>query len=93
MIMKINPYNAGMSINWGNALGALGKYDEAIAAYREALRIKPDWVEARYHLANRLHGLGRFEEAIREYREVLRQRPEFAEAGRALDAALARQER
>ena len=91
MVMKINPRNAGMSINLGNALGALGKYDEAIAAYREALRIKPDWVEARFHLANRLHGLGRLEEAIREYREVLRRRPEFAEAGRALDAALARQ--
>jgi SpoVK/Ycf46/Vps4 family AAA+-type ATPase len=47
--------------------------DQAIAALREALRISPDNVPLRRHLAETLLGLGRFAEAEQEYRRALAQ--------------------
>ncbi len=37
--------------NRANALLMVGKYDEAIAAYEQALGLKPDWLAARGNLA------------------------------------------
>lgn len=37
--------------NGGNALARLGKFPEAVASYREALKQRPDWPEAKANLA------------------------------------------
>ena len=45
--------------------GDQGKLDEAIAAYREAIRLKPDYAEAHYNLGIALRGQGKLDEADR----------------------------
>jgi len=76
-----------------NNLGALlreaGKTDDAIAQFKEALRIKPDLPEAHYNLGVTLARLDRFPEAIEQYDQALRLKPDFAEAHYNFGIALA----
>ena len=72
----------------GNALIRQGKLDEASAAYREAIRLKPDDAEGHYGLGNALKGQGKLDEAIAEYREAIRLKPDHAEAHCNLGSAL-----
>ncbi len=65
--------------NLGNVLCDQGKLDEAIAAYREAARLKPDLAGAHNGLGNVLCDQGKLDEAITEFR-VLRLKPDYAEA-------------
>jgi hypothetical protein len=62
------------------ALSTLGRQDEAEAAYREALRLRPDFADAYNNLGNALHALGRPDEAEASLREALRLRPDNAVA-------------
>ena len=50
--------------------------EEAVAEYTAAVRLKPDYAEARSNLAAALAALGRTTEAAAQYREVLRQKPD-----------------
>ena len=59
------------------ALYSLGKYDEAIKAYDEAIRLDPEDAEARYNKGNALKSLGKHDEA---YDEAIRIDPELAVA-------------
>jgi tetratricopeptide (TPR) repeat protein len=52
--------------NLGNALAAQGQLDAAIAACREAIRLKPEFAEAHYTLGLALQQLGRFVEGATE---------------------------
>jgi Flp pilus assembly protein TadD len=72
-------------------LAEQGKLPEAIAEYREALQLKPDYPEAHNNLGNALAGQGNLEAAIAEYREALQLKPDYPEAHNNLGAALARQ--
>jgi hypothetical protein len=54
--------------------------DEAIAEFREALRLKPDFAEAHTNIGLALQAEGRLDEAIAEYREALQTRGNFPEA-------------
>ena len=72
----------------GNALIRKDKLDEASAAYREAIRLKPDDAEGHYGLGNALKGQGKLDEAIAEYREAIRLKPDHAEAHCNLGSAL-----
>lgn len=66
--------------NLGNALMKQGNVLEATDHYREAVRIKPDYVSAHNNLGATLAVQGRNEEALFHYREALRLEPDFAEA-------------
>ncbi len=61
----------------GNALGNLGRYEEAIASYDQALKIKPDdntaWCNRGVILCD---NLGRYEEAIASYDQALKIKPD-----------------
>ena len=61
----------------GKALKALGKRQEAIAAYREAVLRRPEMVELHQELARALEEEGRKKEASAEWRRLL----ELAPAG------------
>ena len=58
----------------------LNLFDEAIACYRTALSIKPDFCEAYINLGNEIKEMGKLEEAIDLYKKALVINPNFAEA-------------
>ena len=67
--------------NLGAALHSQGKLDEAIAAYRAALRIKPGYAKAICNLGTALADQGKLDEAVAAYGEALRLKQDYAEAG------------
>ena len=74
--------------NVGVALRGKGLLDEAIAACREALRLKPDYAEAHSNLGVALRNKGQLDEAIAVYRQALRIKPTYAETHRTIWAML-----
>jgi tetratricopeptide (TPR) repeat protein len=74
--------------NLGVALNDAGKREEAMAHYREAIRMKPSYEEAHFNLGNNLSAQGRTDEAILNYQEALRLRPNYAKAHNNLAALL-----
>jgi Flp pilus assembly protein TadD len=70
------------------ALAKEGQLDEAIRQYQQAIRLKPDYADARNSLGIGLFGKGRTDEAIRQFREVLRLKPGYADAHNNLAGAL-----
>jgi tetratricopeptide (TPR) repeat protein len=69
-------------------LSALGKLEEAIAEYRIAIELKPDYAEAHCDLGHALSASGDKHGAIAAYREAIRVRPDFAGAHYKLAVAL-----
>jgi Tfp pilus assembly protein PilF len=63
--------------NLGRALAAAGRNEEAVASYREALRLFPYLGEERLALGGLLLGLGRPAEAIGELQAGVRTRPDL----------------
>ncbi len=72
----------------GAVYAALGRVEEAVASYDKAIRLKPDYAEARNNLADSLNALGRADAAIATLTEALRIEPDFAEAHNNLGNAL-----
>ncbi|HEY1717936.1 MAG TPA: tetratricopeptide repeat protein [Verrucomicrobiae bacterium] len=62
-------------VNFGVALEKQGRDAEALANYREALRINPRSVQAHNNLANFLDDMGRPDEAFAEYQKALELNP------------------
>jgi Flp pilus assembly protein TadD len=63
-------------LDLGNALGAQGKLDEALAAFQKVLELKPDDPAARHNLGVLLYRHGRISEAIVQWHELLRLQPD-----------------
>ena len=55
----------------------MGRHEEAIADYDEAIRLEPDYAEAYNHRGIARRNLERYEEAIADYDEAIRLRPDF----------------
>jgi tetratricopeptide (TPR) repeat protein len=66
--------------NLGGLLMKQGRAKEAAESYLEAIKAKPDWVDACVNLGGALSELGRSAEAIHYYSEALRMQPEHAVA-------------
>jgi tetratricopeptide (TPR) repeat protein len=64
----------------GVALVNAGRLQEAIEHYEQALRLKPDYVEAHNNLGAALANAGRLQEAIEHYQQALRLKPDFTNA-------------
>ncbi len=64
----------------GIALQEQGRLEEAISHYREAIRLRPHYPEARASLGAALLRLGRTDEAIRQLSETIRMSPMHLEA-------------
>ncbi len=79
---------SGKRIDRGNALRQAGKLDEAIVAYRDAIRIEPGFAEAYSNLGNALQERGRLDQAIAAYKQALRLSPHLAVAHFNLGSAL-----
>ena len=72
----------------GQCLQDQGKLDEAVACYRRALELKPDYAEAHNNLGNALKEQGKLDEAVACYRRALELKPDYAEAHNNLGNAL-----
>ena len=65
--------------NLGIVYDTTGRYGEAIAEYREALELDPDYIEAHNNLAVIYDRMGRNEKAIGELKKVLGLNPGYIE--------------
>ena len=61
----------------GNALDNLKRYEEAIAAYDQAIRLNPNYAVAYNNKGLALHNLKRYEEAIAAYDQAIRLEPKL----------------
>ena len=64
----------------GHAKQALGRFEDAAAHARHAIRIQPDSAMAHYVLGVMLGLMNQFQEAADQYREAIRIRPTLADA-------------
>ncbi len=62
--------------NKGSALYDQGKYDEAIVAFDESLRIDPEYKWAWHYKGNALYKQGEFAQAIQAFNEAIKRKPE-----------------
>lgn len=86
--LALDPDHADAYYNLGNARRALGRLDEAIAAYQEAIRREPGLAEAHNNLGIALVDAGRPDEAVAAYRRAIELRPRHAGAHNNLAIAL-----
>ncbi len=63
---------AGMLNEFGLVRARQGQLEQAIAHFRDAVELEPDFFDARSNLATALHEVGQVEEAIRHYEGALR---------------------
>jgi tetratricopeptide (TPR) repeat protein len=80
----------GQPLAWyslGIAYGELGRHQEAVDAFKEALRLKPDYAEAWNNLGTAYSHQGRYQEAIQACKEALRLKPDYPVAWHNLGVA------
>jgi len=80
--------DAGTYSNLGVVLKARGRLREAIAAYRRAIELKPELVDAYHNLGNALREDGQADAGANAYRRVIQLRPNSADAYNNLGNAL-----
>ena len=89
-VIRIAPgYRAEALCNIGKALFELGRLEEAVARYRQALGLREDFPDAHYNLGLALVALRRQAEAEKAYREAIRLQPDFPAARTDLGRLLA----
>ena len=79
--------------NLGVSLEALGRHDEAEAAYRQAVSIDPNFASAHFNLGNLLQKQGRDIDAEEAFRAALALRPDYGKAWNGLGQVLQHQGR
>jgi tetratricopeptide (TPR) repeat protein len=84
----IVPDSADVHNTLGIAFAEKGRIDEAIAEFREALRLGPDSAPTHWHLGAALAYRGAREEAVEHLRRSVQLDPNNAAARRDLDAVL-----
>jgi tetratricopeptide (TPR) repeat protein len=63
----------------GFCYGELGLRQEAIQAFKQAIKLKPDFAEAYYNLGRAYGNLGFWQEAIEAFKQAIRLEPDYAE--------------
>jgi tetratricopeptide (TPR) repeat protein len=83
-----NPGNATYHANLAEAYRAQGRFEQAIASCRAALRLRTDYPEAANNLGLALLGQGKIDDAVAQFSEALRLKPDYAMACNNLGNAL-----
>ena len=91
--MALQPSLAEAHFNLANGLYCSGRWEEAIAEYRQATQLKPQFAPAWYQLGNALAAHDRLDEAIEALRQAATLQPQHAEAWYNLAHALHRAQR
>jgi tetratricopeptide (TPR) repeat protein len=92
-VLAVNPRAAVAYYARGGMLQVRGEIDAAIAAYRRAAKLRPDFMNAHTELGNLLARQGRFALAAAHYRKAIALRPAPAEDHANLANVLLRQGR
>ena len=87
-LLKEFPNSATLYNIKGAASHGLGRLDQAIEAYNDALSIRPEYALAYSNMANALRDQNRLDEAIKAYSRAISIKPGFAEAYNNLGIAL-----
>ena len=82
------PDSPEIHYNLANALRDLGRLNDAVAGYRQALRLRPDYLKAFNNLGNVLREQGKLAEAVETYRAALAIRPDYAQGHHNLGVTL-----
>jgi tetratricopeptide (TPR) repeat protein len=77
-VTQPDPELARVWFNKGRDLDDLGKYEEAIEAYDEAIRLNPNYAKAWFNKGLSLDDLGKHDEAVKAYDEAIRLDPNNA---------------
>lgn len=74
------PTDAKLEYNHGIDCYKLGQYEEAIASFRTAIRLYPDYIDAYYNLGSLLDYLKQTDEALAIYEQIVSRKPNEYEA-------------
>ncbi len=75
-IVTENINNAEVHYERGINFDTSGKHQEAIEAFKQAIRVNPDYAEAHYNLGTIYGKLGKYQEAIDAFKQVIRIEPD-----------------
>ena len=80
--VRENPLSTDTNLYFflGFTYAMLQRYQEAMEAYKEAIRLKPNYAEAHYNLGLAYGNLGRYQEAVEAYKQSIRVKPDDAVA-------------
>ena len=87
--LAVSPYSANAHYNLAEALAKDGRPAEAVAHYRDAIRLDPAFAAAHNNLGALLGPQGALDDAIAHFAEAIRIRPDYAEAHNNWGVALA----
>ena len=76
----IIPTDAKLEYNHGIDCYKLGQYEEAIASFRTAIRLAPDYIDAYYNLGNLLDYLKQADEALSVFEQIIERKSDEYEA-------------
>jgi len=79
-VVAKSPLKSGPHLALGLAYKESGRVDDAVREYGEAIRLAPDWAEARSDLGLTYFEQGRIDDSIRELGEAIRLAPGLAGA-------------
>jgi tetratricopeptide (TPR) repeat protein len=83
-LVEATPDDGGLRASLAGALGALGRYDEALAQLSEAERLAPLHPEIHHNRGVLLERQGKTSDAIAAYRNAVRYDPEYEPSRAAL---------
>lgn len=75
-----NETEAKLEYNKGVDLYKIGQYDKSMAAFRRAIDLNPDLVDAYYNLGSILNYLGQDEEALTVFKQIVVRKPDDYES-------------
>ncbi len=90
---RLRPGDPQILTNWGNLRSDAGDPAGAIPLYDDALRIDPEFIEARYNRALALHRLGQLTEALAAFDALAKAAPNQAKIHGGRGAVLVAMER
>jgi len=88
LMAKSNADSCHAHFHRGNSLRDLGQLDGAIASFKQAIALKPDYADAYNNLGNVLRDRGQIGDAVASFHKALEINPEYAAAHYNLGNAL-----
>ncbi len=66
--------------NLGTAYSNIGRYQDAVESYKQAIKISPGYADAYYNLGVASGQLGRYQDAIEAYKQAIKLNPDYVKA-------------